>query len=296
MATSRRDHVAKHRLGRREQHVRAQRDGPDGPSLTFSVASGADAGLFAINAVTGALSFLSAPDFEAPADADHNNVYDVIVRASDGTLFAEQEITVNVTNVAGLGLTGTGAANTLSGGGEEDTIIGLAGNDALSGAAGNDLIDGGAGADTLNGGDGNDTIIGELGADIINGAAGNDVILYSIGDAGDTIVGDTGFDTLNISGSAGDDTLSVVLAGGAVTSVGGGSLSTVETINADLSGGNNDLLSYGAATTDNITVDLVAGVATGFAAISGVENVTTESGNDLLVGDAGANALNGGTH
>jgi Ca2+-binding RTX toxin-like protein len=187
--------------------------------LTFSVASGADAGLFAINAVTGALSFLSAPDFEAPADADHNNVYDVIVRASDGTLFAEQEITVNVSNVAGLSLTGTGAANTLSGGGEEDTIIGLAGNDALSGAAGNDLIDGGAGADTLNGGDGNDTIIGGLGADIINGAAGNDVILYSIGDGGDTIVGDTGFDTLNISGSAGDDTLSVVLAGGAVTGV-----------------------------------------------------------------------------
>lgn len=72
-------------------------------------------------------------------------------------------------------------------------------------------------------------------------------------------------------------------------------MSTVETVNADLSGGNNDLLSYGAASTDNITVDLVAGTATGFAAISGVENVTSGSGNDLLVGDAGANALNGGT-
>jgi Ca2+-binding RTX toxin-like protein len=79
-----------------------------------------------------------------------------------------------------------------------------------------------------------------------------------------------------------------------VTGVGGGSLSTVETVNADLSGG-NDQLSYGGATTDNITVDLAAGTATGFAAISGVENVTSGSGNDLLVGDMGANSLNGGT-
>jgi len=267
---------------------------PDGPSVGFSVVGGADAALFAINAVTGALSFLSAPDFEAPTDGDHNNVYDVIVRASDGTLFDEQEITVNVTNVAGLSLTGTAAANTLSGGGEEDTIIGLGGNDTLSGAGGNDLIDGGAGTDNLNGGAGNDTIIGGVGADIINGAGGNDVILYSIGDGGDTIVGDTGLDTLNIGGTAGDDTLSVTLAGGAVTGVGGGTLSTVEAVNADLGGG-NDLLSYGAATTDNVTVDLGAGTASGFAAISGVENVTSGSGNDLLVGDTGSNSLNGGT-
>src|SRR5262249_49156071 len=125
---------------------------PDGPSVGFSLVGGADAGLFAINPVTGALSFLSAPDFEVPADANHDNAYDVIVRASDGTLFDEQEITVNITNVAGLSLTGTATANTLSGGGEEDTIIGLAGNDTLSGVGGNDLIDGGAGADNLNGG------------------------------------------------------------------------------------------------------------------------------------------------
>jgi RTX calcium-binding nonapeptide repeat (4 copies) len=133
-------------------------------SVSAAAAPCGSSTLFAINAATGALSFVTAPDFEVPADTDHDHVYDVIVRASDGTLFNEQEIAVNVTNVVGLSLTGTAAANTLSGGGEEDTIIGLAGNDALSGAGGNDLIDGGAGADTLNGGDGNDTIIGGAGS------------------------------------------------------------------------------------------------------------------------------------
>ena len=47
---------------------------------------------------TGALSFIAAPNFEAPTDAGGNNVYDVIVRASDGTLFDTQAIAVTVTN------------------------------------------------------------------------------------------------------------------------------------------------------------------------------------------------------
>ena len=75
---------------------------PDaGATLTFSLA-GADASKFTINATTGALSFITAPDFEAPADAGANNVYDVIVQASDGSLIDTQAIAVTITNVAGL--------------------------------------------------------------------------------------------------------------------------------------------------------------------------------------------------
>ncbi|WP_295524638.1 FG-GAP-like repeat-containing protein [Novosphingobium sp. Chol11] len=73
---------------------------PDaGTTLTYAIAGGADAARFQINATTGALSFRSAPNFEAPTDVGANNVYDVIVSASDGTLADTQAIAVTVTNV-----------------------------------------------------------------------------------------------------------------------------------------------------------------------------------------------------
>lgn len=69
-------------------------------SVTWSI-SGTDAALFSINASTGALAFLSAPDFEAPADAGGNNTYDLVVRATDGASnFSEQTVAINVTDVA----------------------------------------------------------------------------------------------------------------------------------------------------------------------------------------------------
>jgi Ca2+-binding RTX toxin-like protein len=72
---------------------------PDGASPTFSIAGGADASRFTIDAQTGALQFVSAPDREAPADANADNVYDVVVRASDGTFFDDQALSVTVGNV-----------------------------------------------------------------------------------------------------------------------------------------------------------------------------------------------------
>ena len=68
-------------------------------TLTYSIAGGADASKFAINAATGALSFISTPDFEAPSDVGGNNVYDVVVQTSDGSLTATQAIAVTVTNL-----------------------------------------------------------------------------------------------------------------------------------------------------------------------------------------------------
>ena len=42
---------------------------PDaGTALTYSISGGADAALFNIDASTGALSFKTAPNFEAPSD------------------------------------------------------------------------------------------------------------------------------------------------------------------------------------------------------------------------------------
>jgi len=72
---------------------------PDSSSLSHAIAGGGDAAKFQINAASGALSFIAAPDFEIPGDSDHNNSYIVQVRASDGSLADTQTITVSVTNV-----------------------------------------------------------------------------------------------------------------------------------------------------------------------------------------------------
>ena len=71
---------------------------PNGDLPAFSIVGGADAALFQINAATGALSFIATPNFEAPSDAGGDNSYVVQVRASDGSLFDEQIVTVNITD------------------------------------------------------------------------------------------------------------------------------------------------------------------------------------------------------
>jgi len=73
---------------------------PDaGATQTYSIVGGADQLKFAINSSTGALSFIAAPDFENPADSGTNNIYDVTVQVSDGSLTDTQAIAVTVTNV-----------------------------------------------------------------------------------------------------------------------------------------------------------------------------------------------------
>lgn len=77
----------------------AATDADAAASLVYSISGGADAARFTINQTSGALSFVSPPNFEAPTDADTNNIYVVIVRASDGTNFVTQTINVTVTDV-----------------------------------------------------------------------------------------------------------------------------------------------------------------------------------------------------
>ncbi len=116
---------------------------PDaGATKIFSISGGADAVLFTIDATTGALSFKAAPNFEAPGDAGGDNVYNVTVRVSDGSLTDTQALKVTVTNVAGVSITGTSGDDTVNATtapagqplptGEEDRILGLDGNDKLS--------------------------------------------------------------------------------------------------------------------------------------------------------------------
>src|SRR3954447_5175450 len=73
---------------------------PDaGQTLSYSISGGADGAKFIIGPSTGALSFVTAPNFELPTDAGGNNVYDVIVQASDGHGgFDTQAIAISVTD------------------------------------------------------------------------------------------------------------------------------------------------------------------------------------------------------
>jgi hypothetical protein len=91
---------------------------PDGSPLSYSITGGADRDLFTIDATTGELAFIDAPNFEAPADADRNNTYVVDVRASDGLLSDDQAISVTVTDAAREGAT----RNDFDGDGKADIL------------------------------------------------------------------------------------------------------------------------------------------------------------------------------
>jgi hypothetical protein len=61
-------------------------DADPGAVLSYAISGGADAARFTIDAATGVVTFNSAPDFESPADAGGDNVYDITVTVSDGSL------------------------------------------------------------------------------------------------------------------------------------------------------------------------------------------------------------------
>ena len=85
--------------------VQASDSDTDDTVTGYAIQGGADRSTFSIVETTGVLTFASAPNFEAPADADTDNAYVVVVRATSGTgdraKTADQTITVTVTDVAG---------------------------------------------------------------------------------------------------------------------------------------------------------------------------------------------------
>ena len=52
---------------------------------TYALIGGADKNLFAIDSATGVVTFIAAPDFEIPADANADNTYEIIVQAMNGS-------------------------------------------------------------------------------------------------------------------------------------------------------------------------------------------------------------------
>ena len=84
-------------------------DDDAGDTLTYTL-GGADMASFDIEDTTGQLMTKAALDYEAPADADTDNAYEVTVTASDGNTAADATIAVTIT-VTDMGLADSYDAN-----------------------------------------------------------------------------------------------------------------------------------------------------------------------------------------
>ena len=67
-------------------------------TINYSISGGSDDSLFSVDATSGELRFLQAPDFEQRLDSDNGNDYEVTVRASDGSFFSDQNFTFDIIN------------------------------------------------------------------------------------------------------------------------------------------------------------------------------------------------------
>ncbi len=245
---------------------------------------------------------------------------------------AEGDVIVDVENVLGSGygdvLRGNDDANRLSGADGNDELSGRGGDDVLEGGAGADRLLGGDGDDVLEGGVGADRLLGGAGLDTVSysgsdgavtvylwkgmggrGHAEGDVIVdveNVLGSGyGDLLVGDSGANRL--SGAGGNDRLlgrggDDVLEGGAGADrlLGGAGDDVLEGgVGADqlLGGAGRDTVSY-SGSDEAVTVDLEAGTVAGGHAegdvIASIENVLGSGYGDMLMGNDGANRLDGG--
>lgn len=169
---------------------------------------------------------------------------------------------------------GTGS-DTLSGGGGDDRLVAGVGNDLVHGGTGNDMIVAGGGSDRVDGGAGSDNVTGGFGADVIVGGSGDDRLA---GEAGDNIV----------EGGSGND---LILAGPSDHRLDGGS-------------GTDTLYIVGHQEVfENGDRDVRINLGTGTLRLNGgprstvvsIENVSTGSGNDTVIGSEGANLITVGS-
>jgi RTX calcium-binding nonapeptide repeat (4 copies) len=162
-------------------------------------------------------------------------------------------------------ITGTDGPDILQGTPGNDVILGLGGDDVVFGGKGNDRICSGGGADSITGGPGADRIDGNADADTIAAGGGKD--LANGGTGNDSIGGGSGRDRL--VGQGGSDVLD--------------------------GGGGRDWVGYFLARGDvraNLSTHRASGE--GLDTIVHVEDLEGSPYDDVLVGDAGRNEIDGG--
>ena len=193
-------------------------------------------------------------------------------------------------------VTGNASANDIQGGWGYNTLHGMAGDDTLYGNGNDDTLDGGAGTDRLDGGDGVDTVLYtaetkavrvDLPASRVSfpGQGIQPEIVTNVenaetGSGNDIFIGDNKANSFY--GHAGNDSFD-----------GGGGTDYFD------GGGGVDTILYTANTT-SVSLDLGQGWARfpdkswPEEIFDRVENASTGSGDDTLVGGGAANVLDGG--
>ncbi|WP_424965863.1 Ig-like domain-containing protein [Dinoroseobacter sp. S375] len=172
--------------------------------VTYAIAGGADELLFNIDADTGELSFITAPDFETPGDVGEDNTYNVTVSAFDGTDTVTQDVTISVTDVDETGgptvLTGTSGFDVLFGSSEDEIFQTLGGRiDQSFAGGGADVFE--FGSETSNGQREFDFIFGFDGDDALD--LGTASILLEVNrPAATCLVLDGDFDIVVLFGTA----------------------------------------------------------------------------------------------
>ncbi|MBN42891.1 MAG: hypothetical protein CL573_05315, partial [Alphaproteobacteria bacterium] len=189
--------------------------------------------------------------------------------------------TVGEDTLAGIeNVVGSAGSDIIKGDDNDNILSGGAGDDQLAGGAGNDTLSGGAGVDTLT----FDGVEKDVNVNLTAGTAvGLDTGLDNIsgfenvigGDGNDTLIGDEGNNRL--IGGAGDDQIQAF--GGNDVIDGGEGIDSVSFEDSE------------EAVTIDLGAGTVSGVGTGTDTISGVENISTGSGDDTVTADGRANII-----
>lgn len=176
-----------------------------------------------------------------------------------------------------------GTARAVDGTGAVDRLVSIEAvelghrDDIIFGSSGGNRLLGGGGDDRISGGEGSDTLYGEDGDDILLGGARRDALFGGYGD--DILHGDEGPDGLY--GGEGNDRL----RGGGGTDI--------------LDGGEGEDTVVYTENTTPVRVDLplqrvsFPGNPWPAETLVSIEHAETGSGDDLLIGDRGANTLRG---
>jgi Ca2+-binding RTX toxin-like protein len=202
----------------------------------------------------------------------------------------------NLTLLGGSNLSGTG--NELN-----NTLLGNNGNNNLIGGAGNDILDGQAGNDIMQGGLGNDTYTLSSAGDVVteNANEGTDTVktylTYTLGNNLEnlTLLGNADIDGTgnSLNNSLTGNNFNNTLSGGDGNDTLNGTIG-----NDTLIGGNGTDTAYYYNATDSVIVNLATGIANdgqdGIDTLSQIENVQgSNTAGDNLTGNTGVNVLYG---
>ena len=83
-------------------------------SMSYSISGGADSAQFSINSSSGVVGFKTSPDFETPTDAGSDNVYNLVISATEvgNTFIATRSVAVTVTDVGDVAPAFSSASST----------------------------------------------------------------------------------------------------------------------------------------------------------------------------------------